>query len=337
MAMPRTDVHQQRIRRLLWRRKAHLGVNLFTNQVLDHSSGCLGIDGSGHRHAQFLCFFGFVNKNPIISKKFQIFIYEIDQTCQQRAVLPLERQQKILAQLNETGNLRTMEIAALLNVTDETVRKDFEALEKRGYLIRVHGGATRPLKIREEISLTERQLTNRDEKTAIAREAAKRIQPNETIFLDASSTALTLTEFLPDYPLTILTNALNVFTALEGRSNLDLICTGGLYDARSRSYIGLIAEQSLRRFNIHRMFFSGSGLHLTRGISETNNRQAVFKERVVACAEDVVFLSDHTKLGQKAAFFFAQLSDITCIITDSQADQKILSDIASHGVEVIEA
>jgi len=244
MAMPRTDVHQQRIRRLLWRRKAHLGVNLFTNQVLDHSSGCLGIDGSGHRHAQFLCFFGFVNKNPIISKKFQIFIYEIDQTCQQRAVLPLERQQKILAQLNETGNLRTMEIAALLNVTDETVRKDFEALEKRGYLIRVHGGATRPLKIREEISLTERQLTNRDEKTAIAREAAKRIQPNETIFLDASSTALTLTEFLPDYPLTILTNALNVFTALEGRSNLDLICTGGLYDARSRSYIGLIAEQS---------------------------------------------------------------------------------------------
>ncbi len=252
-------------------------------------------------------------------------------------MLPLERQQKILAQLNESGNLRTIEIAAFLNVTDETVRKDFEALEKRGYLIRVHGGATSPLKIREEISLTERQLTNRDEKTAIAREAAKRIQPNETIFLDASSTALTLTEFLPDYPLTILTNALNVFTALEGRSNLDLICTGGLYDARSRSYIGLIAEQSLRRFNIHRMFFSGSGLHLTRGISETNNRQAVFKERVVACAEDVVFLSDHTKLGQKAAFFFAQLNDISCIITDSQADQKILSDIASHGVEVIEA
>jgi DeoR family glycerol-3-phosphate regulon repressor len=81
-------------------------------------------------------------------------------------VLPLERQQKILAQLNESGNLRTIEIAAFLNVTDETVRKDFEALEKRGYLIRVHGGATRPLKIREEISLTERQLTNRDEKKA---------------------------------------------------------------------------------------------------------------------------------------------------------------------------
>lgn len=252
-------------------------------------------------------------------------------------MLPLERQQKILQQLQETGNIRTMDIAAMLNVTDETVRKDFEALEKRGYLIRVHGGATSPLKIREEISLTERQLTNREEKTAIAREAVKRIQPNETIFLDASSTVLTLTEFLPDYPLTILTNALNVFTALEGRPNLDLICTGGLYDSRSRSYIGLIAEQSLRRFNIHRMFFSGSGLHLTRGISETNNRQAVFKERVVACAEDVIFLADHTKLGQKAAFFFAQVSDLTCIITDAKADKRILTELAGSGVEVIEA
>lgn len=257
--------------------------------------------------------------------------------CYHRDVLPLERQQKILQQLQECGNIRTMDIASLLNVTDETVRKDFEALEKRGYLIRVHGGATRPLKIREEISLTERQLKNREEKTAIAREAARRIQPNETIFLDASSTVLTLTEFLPDYPLTIVTNALNVFSALDGRPNLDLICTGGLYDSRSRSFIGLIAEQSLRRFNIHRMFFSGSGLHLDRGISETNNRQAVFKERVVACAEDVVFLADHTKLGQKAAFFFAQVSDLTCLITDSHADKKILSDLSGSGVEVIEA
>lgn len=257
--------------------------------------------------------------------------------CYIRDMLPLERQQKILQHLQEFGSIRTMDIATLLNVTDETVRKDFEALEKRGYLIRVHGGATRPLKIREEISLTERQLKNREEKTAIAREAARRIQPNETIFLDASSTVLTLTEFLPDYPLTIVTNALNVFSALDGRPNLDLICTGGLYDARSRSFIGLIAEQSLRRFNIHRMFFSGSGLHLDRGISETNNRQAVFKERVVACAEDVVFLADHTKLGQKAAFFFAQASDLTCLITDGHADKKILSDLSGSGVEVIEA
>jgi DeoR/GlpR family transcriptional regulator of sugar metabolism len=222
-----------------------------------------------------------------------------------------------------------------LGVTDETVRKDFEILEKRGDLIRTHGGASRPERIREDLPFTERQAVRREEKRAIARLAASRIQPNETIFLDASSTVLTLTEFLPDMPLTILTNALNIFTALSDRPNLDLICTGGLYDPKSRSFIGLTAEKSLQRYNIHRMFFSGNGLHLDRGASESNARQAAFKERVVANAEDVVFLADHSKLGRKASFFFAQVTDISCLITDKAADPGFVEQLQGCGVEVL--
>ncbi len=250
-------------------------------------------------------------------------------------MLAIDRQRRILELLHEAGSLRTIETAVELGVTDETVRKDFEILEKRGELIRTHGGASRPERIREDLPFTERQAIRREEKQAIARLAASRIQPNETIFLDASSTVLTLTEFLPDLPLTILTNALNVFTALSDRPNLDLICTGGLYDPKSRSFIGLTAEKSLQRYNIHRMFFSGNGLHLERGASESNARQAAFKERVVANAEDVVFLADHSKLGRKASFFFAQTTDINCLITDKSADLGFLENLQGRGVEVL--
>ena len=250
-------------------------------------------------------------------------------------MLAIDRQRRILELLFGAGSLRTTETAVELGVTDETVRKDFEILEKRGELIRTHGGASRPERIREDLPFTERQAFRREEKLSIARLAASRIQPNETIFLDASSTVLTLTEFLPDLPLTILTNALNVFTALSDRSNLDLICTGGLYDPKSRSFIGLTAEKSLQRYNIHRMFFSGNGLHLERGASESNARQAAFKERVVANAEDVVFLADHSKLGQKASFFFAQTADINCLITDKSADPGFVEQLQGRGVEVL--
>lgn len=250
-------------------------------------------------------------------------------------MLAIDRQRRILDLLHGTGSLRTTETALELGVTDETVRKDFELLEKRGELIRTHGGASRPDKIREELPFTERQAVRREDKKSIARIAAGRIQANETIFLDASSTVLTLTEFLPDLPLTILTNALNVFTALSDRPNLDLICTGGLFDPKSRSFIGLTAEKSLQRYNIHRMFFSGNGLHLDRGASESNARQAAFKERVVATAEDVVFLADHSKLGQKAAFFFAEVADLSCVITDKAADHEFVTQLQSRGVEVL--
>lgn len=251
-------------------------------------------------------------------------------------MLAIDRQRRILELLDGSGSLRTLEVAAELGVTHETVRKDFELLEKRGELLRKHGGAIRPERPREEQPFTERQAVRREEKQAIARLAASRIQANETIFLDASSTALTLTEFLPDLPLTILTNALNVFTALAGRPNLDLICTGGLYDAASRSFIGLTAEKALQRYQIHRMFFSGNGLHLERGVSERNARQAAFKERVVANSEDVVFLADHSKLGVKSAFFFAEVADLTCLVTDKAADPEWLANLKQRGVEVLQ-
>lgn len=251
-------------------------------------------------------------------------------------MLAIDRQRRILELLQAAGTLRTTETSAELGVTDETVRKDFEILEKRGELIRIHGGAGRPERIREDLPFTERQAVRREEKQSIARLAASRIRANETIFLDASSTVLTLTEFLPDLPLTILTNALNVFTALADRPNLDLICTGGLFDPKSRSFIGLTAEKSLQRYNIHRMFFSGNGLHLERGASEKNARQAAFKERVVANAEDVVFLADHSKLGQKAAFFFADVENLSCLITDKAADPAFIEQLQGRGIEVLQ-
>jgi len=249
-------------------------------------------------------------------------------------MLAIERQRRILDLLNAAGSLRTTDTAEALGVTDETVRKDFELLEKRGELIRIHGGASRPEKIRGDLTFTERQAVQREAKQAIARLAASRIREKETIFLDASSTVLTLTEFLPDMPLTILTNALNVLTALSDRPNLDLMCTGGLFDSRSRSFIGLTAEKSLQRYNIHRAFLSGSGLHPERGASESNARQAAFKERVLSYSEDVIFMADHTKLGRKASFFFADTSDLSCLVTDKEADRRILKDLESRGVEV---
>lgn len=251
-------------------------------------------------------------------------------------MLAIDRHRRILDLLNQAESIRTNETASALGVTDETVRKDFELLEKRGELIRTHGGAIRPQRIREELPLNERQQVRRDEKRAIAKIAASRIQANETIFLDASSTVLTLAEFLPDLPLTILTNALNVFTALSDRPNLDLICTGGLFDPKSRSFVGLTAEKSLQRYNIHRMFFSGNGLHLERGVSESNSSQAAFKERVIANAQDVVFLADHSKLGQKAGFFFAGVTDISCLITNKTADAELIAQLKERGVEVLQ-
>lgn len=228
-------------------------------------------------------------------------------------------------------------MAVELDVTDETIRKDFEQLEQQGLLVRSHGGAIPSKRVIRELSLTERQLINRDAKSAVAKAAATRIQPGETIFIDASSTALTITQYLPSFHITVITNALDVVEALAGVENIDLICTGGLFERRSRSMIGLVAERTLHRYNIHRMFFSGSGLDLERGVSEGNSRQAAFKEHVIAAAEDVCLLADDSKIGARSAFFFAECSQLTTLVTTKDADPGILESLKNMGVDIIKA
>lgn len=252
-------------------------------------------------------------------------------------MLAAERHQQILQALKERGSLRTKEVASELDVTDETIRKDFEFLEQQQLLVRSHGGAIPSKRVIRELSLTERQLINREAKNAVAKAAAKRIQPGETIFIDASSTALTIIQYLPSFHHTVITNAYDAMGALAGLENIDLICTGGLFEPRSRSLIGLVAEKTLHRYNIHRMFFSGNGLDLERGVSEGNSRQAAFKEHVIAAAEDVCLLADESKIGVRSAFFFAECSQLTSLVTTKDADPSIVESLRNMGVEVINA
>ena len=76
-------------------------------------------------------------------------------------MLAAERHHQILEALKERGSLRTKEVASDLDVTDETIRKDFELLEHQGLLVRSHGGAIPSKRVIRELSLTERQLINR--------------------------------------------------------------------------------------------------------------------------------------------------------------------------------
>jgi len=85
------------------------------------------------------------------------------------------------------------------------------------------------------------------------------------------------------------------------------------------------------------MFFSGNGLDLERGVSEGNSRQAAFKEHVIAASEDVCLLADASKIGQRSAFFFAQCTNLTSLITTKKADTSILETLKNLEVEIITA
>ncbi|WP_309399137.1 DeoR/GlpR family DNA-binding transcription regulator [Cerasicoccus maritimus] len=245
---------------------------------------------------------------------------------------PQQRKETILRRIERVGEVRSLDLAKDLQVTPETIRKDLELLASENRIIRTHGGATRATDVHHDLPLPARQWVNREEKIIVAREAAKLVQPNDIIFLDASSTVLLIAEYLPEMPLTVLTNAHHVVVALGGRSQCDLICTGGNYEARSRSYVGAMAEDALKRFAIKWLFLGVDGLHPQFGASEVNPGQAVLKERLLPRAERVCIVCDSTKLGRKSPFIFAQTNQFDTLVTDDQASEEDLQHYRNAGI-----
>jgi DeoR/GlpR family transcriptional regulator of sugar metabolism len=248
-----------------------------------------------------------------------------------------ERHEQIIRLLEVDGSLKSSRLAAEFSVTNETIRKDLEHLEKSKRLLRVHGGATRISDTRHDMPLPAREALRRYEKAAVAMAAIQLIEPGDTVFFDASSTVLAMADHLPEMPITVLTNAHHVIVVLGGRTHCDLICTGGHYEERSRSYVGAMAEDALKRFVIKWLFLGVDGLHHVVGASEVNPGQAVLKERLIARAENVCVVCDSSKLERKSPFIFASSHQIDVLVTDDRADEAIVRHYETEGVRVIKA
>ncbi|WP_028552509.1 DeoR/GlpR family DNA-binding transcription regulator [Paenibacillus sp. UNC451MF] len=251
-------------------------------------------------------------------------------------MLAAERYEKIVSVVNQRGAIRVSELSELFQVTEETIRRDLDRLEQAGRLTRSHGGAVSIKDDQQpEIPYFEREITYAEEKKRIAQAAIKRIAPKDRILLDASSTAWYMAAEVPDHPLTVLTNSIKVATELSSKEKIEVISTGGLLAQRSLSYVGPLAERSLDTYHVDKLFLSCKGVHLDRGISESNELQARIKERMIGMADEVILLVDSSKFGIQAFTHVADLSEVDVIITDRRIAKDTLEQLQDRGISVI--
>ncbi|MDF2814712.1 MAG: yulB 2 [Paenibacillus sp.] len=253
-------------------------------------------------------------------------------------MLVAERYEKIVQLVNDRGSMRVSELSELCQVTEETIRRDLDRLERAGRLLRSHGGAVsvkdRQAQQQAETPYTEREITRAEEKKLIAQEAIKLIQPHDRILLDASSTAWYMASTVPDIPLTVLTNSIKVAIELSGKEKIEVISTGGILASRSLSYVGPLAERSLDAYHVDKAFLSCKGVHLERGISESNELQARVKQKMIGMADQVILLADSSKFGTQAFTHVADLGDVDTIITDRLISSESLERLALLAIHV---
>ncbi|WP_066154128.1 DeoR/GlpR family DNA-binding transcription regulator [Halalkalibacter krulwichiae] len=249
-------------------------------------------------------------------------------------MLSVERYEQILRELEINKIVKVSELSMALGVTEKTIRIDLEALEKKGLLKRVHGGAVLQEEEERIFPIEERQSRVSDRKIAIATEAKNRIKPNETILLDGGSTTLQVAKLLGDFPVTVITNDIKIAHELIDKEKVQLMVLGGSRIGASSSLYGVQASEMLKKIRVNRLFFGATGVSIEHGLTVLNSFHVEWKSQIVACADCVTLLAESSKFGKVGLIQFATIDNLDEIITDYHLERDIEQELMKRGLSL---
>lgn len=247
-------------------------------------------------------------------------------------MLAANRHEEIIKLIHKDRFVKVSQLSRMFNVSEETIRRDLDKLEKDGLLKKLHGGAV-PIDITNVDNIKpikERIEENIDEKAVIARLAYELIEDGDTLILDTGSTILQLAKILDEKNVTVITNDISIAYELSQKSNVNLTVIGGNLKSNSFTIIGPECEKAIASFNVNKLFLSTSGIKLHKGLTTSNNIDAFIKKRMIESADKVICLADHSKFDKVAFVSFAELNDLDIIVTDRIVDDsynKIFSEL----------
>ena len=231
-------------------------------------------------------------------------------------MLSVERKEKIREAMFLHHTMSVTELASLLNVSMETVRRDLNNLEREGFLTKTHGGATLQRRVAHSASKRELSSVLVENKRRMCIEAAKLVRSNDCLYLDNSTTVYELCQFIAHLPLTVVTHSLSVLNAFADNDNVRLISTGGDYRKRDNAFMGMETVSFLESHSFDKSFISCRSISLDRGLSDSDDMSAEIRKKIISSSTVPIILADHTKLGRAAYATICDLSEIKYLITD---------------------
>jgi DeoR family fructose operon transcriptional repressor len=243
-------------------------------------------------------------------------------TILQGTIAAEERLQWLQEQLTANGSVTIAEAADELGVSEMTIRRDLAELEERGAARRVRGGARA---IGPQTFAT-RHNTAARAKSRIAAKLAELVPATGAIAFDASSTVMRLASGLDAIrDLTVITNGLDTFTALQGIPGVAPVLTGGHFDARTSSLVGPLACRAASQFTVQTFFASAASIDPRSGALEATLEEAEVKRSIATGAEEVVLAVDASKLDARAVAVSLDWDGIDILVTDLDPRDKRLA------------
>lgn len=232
-------------------------------------------------------------------------------------MLTSERRKIILETIKNEGAVKLKQLMDLTESSESTIRRDLNDLEKKGLLIREHGGAA--LRNNYEENIEEKSSLYQNEKEEIAKYAASLVQKGDCIFLDAGTTIFHMIKYLEEKDVLVVTNGINHLDELK-KYSIKTYLTGGLIKFKTKALIGREAIKTLGDYNFDKCFLGVNSINLDKGYTTPDPEEAFVKSTAKDLAEKVYILADSTKFGKVSFAKIASL-DEAIIITNKEQNE----------------
>ncbi|MBU2959977.1 DeoR/GlpR family DNA-binding transcription regulator [Citreicella sp. C3M06] len=244
------------------------------------------------------------------------------------------RQDRILTKLRAQPALRASELAQILDVSHETIRRDLIDLDRRGLLRRTYGGAERPLRF--EAPLAERRSMHVQARARIGSDAAAQITPGQVVMIGSGATCWHAARALAasGRQLTAITNDHPVAEALCDNPSAQIITLGGRLNPSERYASGPQAIEELTRYRANWAILGASGVD-SLGVHDIDDLAAGICRHMIRQAQRVAIVADRSKFDRPALARIAGWSEVDLLVTDAAPDGALATTLAAHGVDVL--
>jgi DeoR/GlpR family transcriptional regulator of sugar metabolism len=225
-----------------------------------------------------------------------------------------DRNGEVLLFIKEKGTASIVEMATKFGVSEMTVRRVVHKLANSGLVIRTPGGAMLAPSGSMERSFLERSAKNAAAKDAIGREAAKLVQPGETIVLDSGTTTRYIARYLATkHDIAVITTSLAALEELAGSPGVEVRLTGGLYRRSSHDLSGNAVVDALAGIHADKSFFGAAALSFQKGVM---NFDAEMPRAFLRAGRERILVIDSSKIGTEAVYRLCAVEKCDLVITD---------------------
>lgn len=239
-------------------------------------------------------------------------------------MLKEERFKIIMKQINLHNKVLSVDLSMLLDVSEDTIRRDLKELSDGGHIIRVHGGAISNSLVRPFLADT--NVYALEEKRIIASKAVKLLESNMTLLFEGGTTLFELTKIIPEkLNLTIFTISPQIAISLSKYDNIKVYTIGGELKKNHNIHVGAKTINEIYKMRFDLCFMGVNALSVERGLTDIDMEVVEVNRAMLNVSKKNAMLTIAEKINLSKRYQLSDLSDINYLITELDNDNQQLT------------